>query len=234
MATLYEFMAKGVYRGQMIINRFNFVTDIDDPTVVSAFNLLQALGYDGAAPADPVPGSFFEAYLGCQTGTFQAQILMARNLYSVIDFVTVPVSGAGWLGSLTSGTAAAMPFVAQKLVTNRVRSDIKAGSVAITPPLDTSTDADGKLDTTALNLLQGVADTLNEPPSFTAGPLTVNYRPSVLQKEQYLPDPAKPTRKAYRYYAESADQLEHAALSVTWSPASHVTSQVSRRLNKGR
>lgn len=234
MATLYEAMISATYRGQMVINRLNFVTDIDDPTVVSAFNLLQALGYDGLNPGDPVAGTFFEAYLLCQAGTFAVNELVARNLYSVIDFVTIPVTGVGWQGAISSGTAASVPFVAQKLVTNRVRSDIRAGSLALTAPLDTSLDADGKLDSTALNLLTDVAAKLNEPPAFTAGPLTVNFRPSVLQKERYIPDPDKPTRAAYRYYAEQSDQMQHAAVSVTWSPSSHATSQVSRRLNKGR
>lgn len=234
MATLYEAMISGTYRGQMIINRLNFATDIDDPTVVSAFNLLQALGYDGVTPSAPAADSFLEGYLACQTGTFQVNEMLARNLYSTIDFVTIPVSGAGWQGAISSGTAASVPFVAQKLQTNRVRSDIRSGTLALTAPLDTSVDSDGKLDTNALGLLGAVSDLLNAPPSFTAGPLTVNYRPCVCQKERYIPDPNKPDKAAYRYYAEFDDQLLHTAVSVTWSAVTHVTSQASRRINKGR
>lgn len=233
MATLYEITAIGKYQGQQVVNRLTHVTDIDDPTVVSAFTYAQALGIDPGDTSAPSPDTVLDSLLLCQGSSYQMESLFFRNLFSVIDFYTFVPSGAGWAGQ-QSWTGAVLPsFVSQKFKTNRVRTDIRAGTLSLTPPNEASVNDVGTITGTHLDLMATLVQYLNEPPSYTAGPVTVNFRPSILQKEKYAVPDTDPVRYAYRYYEDKDDQLEHTAIGVTWSLVPTVTTQTSRKVGKG-
>lgn len=235
MAKAYEVTIQGRYRGQLTINRLSFASDIDDPSVVGAFQLAVALGVNPLDAADPLVDSVLEALLAAQSQYYSLDKLFIRNLESATDFYQFLGTSPGWNGFLpASGATSSTSFVAQKIVTNRVRTDVRAGTLALTPPIDGNYDVDGVMTAPQIALLQDLCDRLNAPPSYTAGPTTAQYFPSVFKKEEYTPDPLKPDKTAYRYPEDIQVMLTQSAIGVTWSVVETVTTQTSRRVGKGR
>lgn len=235
MATCYEFTIIGKYQNQQVVNRLTHVTDIDDPTVVSAFTYAQALGIDPLDDTEPAAGSVIARMLLCQSNTYTVEQLFFRNLHSVIDFYEyIPGVGTQYTGQQSWAADGAMSFIAQKFKTNRVRLDIRPGTLSLTPPNEESTDAEGVISGTHLNLMNDLVTALNAPPSYTLGAVTVNYRPAILKKQLYTVPNSNPPRTAYRYFEDKDEQLQNAAIGVTWSAVKVVTTQTSRRVGKGR
>jgi len=235
MATYYEVTILGELEGQQIVNRLNFTSDIDDPIVVTAFSLMQSLGWDVADPTSPAVNSVFDNFLGAQTVAYQMNELLVRNLYSVSDFVTMPVVGTGWQGYITLATGDRVPtFVASKIQTNRVRTDIRRGSLALTGGTEERINGPDLWDEIYMGLLADLCNALNTPPSRTIGGSTVLWRPSVYSKERYVVNPGEENeRYAYRYYPTEEEQAQHVAIGVTWSGVERVTSQVTRKIGRG-
>jgi len=225
----------GQLQGQQIVNRLNFTSDIDDPTVTTAFSLLQSLGWDVADVTTPSVNSVFENLLIAQTTAYQMDEILVRNLFNVTDFVTMPVTGAGWAGQITIASGDRIPtFVASKIQTNRVRTDIRRGSLALTGGTEEQIEGSDVWNTAYVGLLTDLCSALNLPPSRTVGASTVLWRPSVYSKERYEVNPGgDPVRYAYRYYLTEEEQAQHVAIGVTWSPVEDVTSQVSRKIGRG-
>jgi len=234
MAQMYEVTLKGTYQQQQVINRLCFTSDVDTPSTTNAFALGRALGLLNVIVDGPLEDSVLEAYLACQTDLFQMDEILIRNLFNPTDFYTAALSGVTWRGSNPAGTAALMPFVASKLQTNRINTEIARGSLALTPFTEAAYDNSGVLNEGSLAVLQELCDRLNEPPSAAEDSDVTNFIPTVFQKEEYdVPDSGTPPRKAYRYYTDPAIQAEHSAVGVTWFPKNRATSQTSRRFGKG-
>lgn len=235
MAKIFEVTIRGTFQGQMIINRLNMVSTNDLPTTASAYGLVHALGADPADAAEPRANSFFARFLAAQTNGYQMVMITARNIYSVTDFITVPVAGVDWAGGLVVAAGdGSLSFVAQKLRTNRIRSDIRAGTMALTPPTEEDIEGANSLTVTAKSRLSGIALVLNAWPSYTSGADVTSFEPAVVKKQEYTPDPAKPEKKAYRYIPlDEAAQLAQTAHPVQWEAVGTVTSQTSRRIGKG-
>lgn len=234
MPAAFEVTIQGEFRSQMTINRLCFYTGSAVSTVVGAFQLAQALGYQPSIPAEPLTDSVLFGLTSVQTPSYVMQKLYVRNLYSVTDFWQGILTGAGWAGQSPDGGSGALPFVATKLQTNRIRTDVRAGTLALTPFGETNMDAEGDLSTAALEALADLCNWLNAPPSFTAGSDTASYLPSVFKKEKYIPEGNDADQPAYRY-PDSLDALVgSSAIGVTWSPVPRATSQTSRRFGKGR
>lgn len=234
MAQAYEVTLVGTLVSEQTINRLGFVTNIDDVGSTSASALLQALGYQPAIPASPWAASVFDAYLNAQTTAFQLDEISVRNIYSVTDFLTQPVTGSGWAGKIALAAGDRVPtFVASKLRTNRVRTDVRRGTLALTGGTEEQMEGTDEWNAAYIALLQLVADALNTPPEFSGGGTTTMYRPSVFGKERYAVPDSSPVRYAYRYYSTFADQIVHTAQNVTWSPVAAVSSQVSRKIGRG-
>lgn len=235
MAKAYEVTIQGTYRNQLIINRLSFASDIDDPSVVGAFQLAVALGVDPMTATAPTVDSVLDYLLQAQTAYYQIDKLFLRNLESATDFYQFVVTGVGWQGQIAASSAgSSSSFVSQKLVTNRVRTDVRPGTLALTPPSEGNYDVDGVLTSGQVGVLQDLCTALNAPPSYTAGPTTAQFFPSVFKKEEYVPDPLKPDKTAYRYPEDIQVMLTNSAIGVTWSPVERVTTQTSRRIGKGR
>jgi len=236
MASLFELTIVGTMQSQQIINRLNFVSDIEDPDADNSVGLINALGYDAGTPGTPIANKFFDRFLEAQTTQYQVLELLARNIFEVTDFYTLPVSGSGWAGTITVGAGAGpLMFSAQKLRTNRVRQDIGRGTLALTSPSEAEIEGAGVVTSGQLAKLQAVCDALNAPPLYNGGGEDVRFRPSVLQKMSYEVEQAPPKlpTTAYKYWPDKDDQLQHTALGVTWSPVARITSQTSRKIGKG-
>lgn len=235
MATYYEVTILGTLQGQQIVNRLNFTSDVDDPSVTTAFSLLQSLGWDAVDTSTPAVDSVLENLLITQTTAYQMDEIVVRNLYNVTDFVTMPVTGLSWAGQITLLAGDRNPtFIASKIQTNRVRTDIRRGSLALTGGTEEQIEGADVWNTGYVNLLTDLCTALNLPPSRTVGASTVLWRPSVYSKERYEVNPGgDPIRYAYRYYEDEAEQAQHVAIGVTWGPVEDVTSQITRKIGRG-
>lgn len=234
MATYYEVTIMGTLVGQQIINRLTFVSNIDDVGSTSANALLQALGYDPTDPTTPNTSTVLAALLNAQTTAYQMDEISVRNLYSVTDFITQPVTGANWAGKITLASGdRLMSFVASRIRTNRVRTDIRRGTLALTGGTEEQAEGSDVWNTEYMAWLTNLCTNLNAPPEYTGGGTTTLFRPSVLGKERYEVPGSSPVRYAYRYYATEEEQAQHAAIGVTWSPVNDISSQVSRKIGRG-
>lgn len=235
MAKLFEVTIRGTYAGQMVINRINMVSTNDLAATASAFGLLHALGCDPADTEQPRLNSFFDFFTKAQTEAYQITVITARNPYSNLDFITVPVGGPNWAGQIVVASGdGSFSFVAQKLKTNRIRADIRAGTMALTPPSEEDMEGNHALTVLQRSRLAAVGGALNVWPSYTVGADVTSFEPAIVKKEKYVPDPDKPEKVAYRYKKDDeAGQLELTAHPVLWEAVATVTSQTSRRIGKG-
>ena len=233
MPRAFEITLQGTYSNQQVINRLNFYTSSDDTIVSGAYQLGLALAWDPLAPTTPAAASVLHGYLAAQTPAYQLTKIFSRNLFDPTDFFTTLPSGAGWAGASPDAGAPSLSFVASKLVTNRSRTDVRAGSLSLTPFAEANIGTGGVLTAGAIAVLQTLCDRLNEPPTYTSGGASAVYIPSVFKKVKYVPDPAKPTKFAYRYPDTLAAIEATSAIGIQWQPRSVATSQVSRRIGKG-
>lgn len=234
MATYFEVTLIGSRNSQQVINRLNFTSNIDDAGSTSSTALLAAIGYDAGAPSAPADPSFLLAFLNAQTVAYQLLEILVRNLFSVTDFITQPVTGVGWAGAIAVAAGDATPtFVASKLRTNRVRTDVRRGTLALTGGTEEQIEGADVWSAGYIALLDAAAAELNTPPQFTGGGTTTLYRPSVFGKERYAVPGSDPVRYAYRYWEDPSTFAANAAVGVTWSSVARVTSQVSRKIGRG-
>lgn len=229
MATLYEVEMYGAFRGKPVINQLGFASDIDDVATTSAFALAQALGFNPSDTSEALPGSPLDAFLAIQPNDYQMNELFVRNLFSVIDFITQPVAGAGWAGQVAPAVGTKLTrFTAMKFRTNRIRTDIKRGTLALRGASETGIQDGENWDSAILGGMQALCDELNAPPSFTVGEITTQYRPAVFSKRRYQTRVGTETegpRWAYEYYDTEEQQLEHTAIGVTWAPVQRIRHQ---------
>lgn len=234
MSELLEVVIKGTANGEMYINRLNFVASQAGITDSTSYFLLLSLGYLGITTA-PTNGSVLDELLTCNSGTFQMTELVARNIFAVSDFITLPVGPTNYVG-LNSGGSYYSNFSVQKLRSNLRRQDIGRGFLALDRPKESDVDDSGNLGATALGKLTALGIAIASVPAFTDDGENISWTSCVVGKEKYRtnPDSTKDPTYAYRYYEDKDEQFEHLANGVQWSPMPKVRSQVSRQYGKGR
>lgn len=234
MANYFEVTIIGSKSAQQIINRLNFTSSNEDPLTSTSLGLLQAMGFDPLDPSAPVAGKMLDTFLAAQTANYEIQEITVRNLFSVFDFITQPVTGIGWQGQIVVGAGDGLQtFVAAKLRTNRIRTDVRRGTLSITGGTEEQTEGLDLWTSAYLGLLTDLAAAINTGVIFTSGASSTTFQPSVFGKERYEVPDSDPVRYAYRYYKVLADFQAHAAVGVTWSPVERVSSQVSRKIGRG-
>lgn len=234
MAKYFEVTILGQKNGQLVVNRLNFTSNNETIETANAVGLLQALGYDTEGGDHPSATSFLTQFLDAQTVSYQIDEIVVRNLWSVTDFITQPVSGVDWQGTIAVGAGDGLQtFIAAKLRTNRVRTDIRRGTLSLTGGTEEQTEGADQWTSGYLTLLQEVAAALNAGPTFTSGGASTQFLPSVFKKERYVVPDSDPVRFAYRYYTDFALFQANIASPVTWSAVERVTSQVSRKIGRG-
>ncbi len=234
MAKYYEVTILGQRNSQLVVNRLNFTTNNETVETANAVGLLTALGYDSVDPSGPSADSTLEALLNAQTVGYSIDEIIVRNLWSVTDFITQPVTGVAWSGTIAVAAGDATPtFIASKLRTNRVRTDIRRGTLALTGGTEEQIEGADVWSSGYMSLLNMVATRLNAGPTYTSGGASTIFQPSVFKKEDYVVPGSDPVRKAYRYYTDFTLFQANIASPVTWSGVERVTSQVSRKIGRG-
>lgn len=234
MAKYFEVTILGQRNAQLIVNRLNFTSNNETVETANALGLLRATGLDPTDETAPESGSLLYYLLAAQTVGYQIDEIIVRNLWSVTDFITQPVSGAGWQGLITVAAGDAVPtFVAAKLRTNRVRTDIRRGTLSLTGGTEEQVEGSDVWTSGYMTLLNAVATALNAGPTYTSGGASTQFLPSVFKKERYVVPDSDPVRFAYRYYTDFALFQANIASPVTWSAVERVSSQVSRKIGRG-
>lgn len=234
MAKYFEVTIIGQKTGQQVINRLNFTSNNETVETANSVGLIQALGYQPGTVVEPAEESFLARFLAAQTTGYQIDELIVRNLWSVTDFVTQPVSGGGWQGTIAVASGDAIPtFVSSKLRTNRVRTDVRRGTLSLTGGTEEQIEGLDVWNSAYMTLLGAVATALNTGPTFTSGGASTQFLPSVFKKERYVVPDSDPVRFAYRYYTDFTLFQANIASPVTWSAVERVSSQVSRKIGRG-
>lgn len=234
MAKFFEVTILGQKSSQLVVNRANFVSNNETPETAHSLGLLQALGYDPEGGDHPLSTSFLTRFLNAQTTLYQIDEIIVRNLWSTTDFITQPVSGVDWQGTIAVGAGDGLQnFVAAKLRTNRVRTDIRRGTMSLTGGTEEQTEGADVWTSAYLALLSQVAAALNAGPTYTSGGASTQFLPAVFGKERYVVPDSDPVRYAYRYYTDFALFQANVASPVTWSAVERTSSQVSRKIGRG-
>lgn len=237
MATPYVVTIMGDLNGELDMNQLTFLSESDDPTTTNAYGLLQALGFQPLDTSEPVPGSVLGTLLEAQTVRYSMEEIQVRSLTSVIDFITQPVSPVQWAGRIAVPTGdGALNFSAARLRTNRVRTDIRRGTLSLSGGTEEQIEGQDNWTAGYLDLLSDVCTALNAVKSYTVGGVTTVFRNAVFQKEKYVSRPGGmdlSPRYAYRYYTDEEEFISHTAVGVTWSPVQRVSSQNSRKFGRG-
>jgi len=155
--------------------------------------------------------------------------LLVRNLYDDPTDFYDQAFPSGVTGANTADDATS-PVLAYGFRTNRTRSDIDRGTKRIVGVTEVSMLTGGAIDSSTLTALDSLAGLMSDTLPYTTGGSSFSFAPIVVQKFMYTEPPAK---KAYRYYPTEAEQLEHIATNITWSPYDRVRTQTSRQYGHG-
>lgn len=234
MAKYFEVTILGEKNAQLVVNRLNFTSNNDEPLTANSMGLIQALGFTPSDHSLVVADSVLRRLLIASTVSYRINEIIVRNLHSTTDFITQPVTGTDWQGDQAEPAGDQTPtFIAAKLRTNRVRSDIRRGTMSLTGGTEEHMESGSVWGSSYLALLTSLCAALNLPPSHTSGGATTQFIPSVFGKERYVVPDSDPVRFAYRYYTDFTLFQANVALGVTWSAVPQVSSQVSRKIGRG-
>lgn len=234
MSELLEMTIRGEDRGQTYINRLNVIADLLPSTFSLAMAVSAAYGFDPDQPGDPIPDTLAGDLCLMGTASFRINEVVVRNIYTPTDLFTMLTPGAGWVGTLSAGGATLPVFVSAKLRTNRVRSDVRRGTMSLVAPVESVVDDNGIISGVFLNYMGDVCNRLNATYSHAGIGETVTFRTCVVGKERYAVPGYEPPRYAYRYYSDKATQMGRLAQSVVFEPVTRVSSQVSRKFGHGQ
>jgi hypothetical protein len=223
---LYEVTLRQRYFQQLVINTFSYATLPGIGVTPSALELLTEMGLIAAGDPLEFPADTFAAQLqSIQNGSVEFLAAEARELYSLTDFYEAvyspPIEGT-W-----AAVSAESPLVAYGFYTDRVRLDIRRGTKRFVGVTEDAVDPGGNVSVAMLDFLADVAEKMSEVLVGT----TAAYAPAVISRERVV-DP-ETERVTYQLYATEAEQEEHTAVGVTWTPYTTVRSQTSRQYGRG-
>ena len=224
---LMELVLRSTIDGQQQINRWNYLASGTPAAVSLSFGLVYAFGAVDTLGVLP-PDGLFNLILSELTNNVVFLEVEARDLYSPTDFYVRPFP-AGLTGGITSESLP--PFASFGFRTNRVRTDIARGTKRFSGVSENLVGDGGLLTSAAITELQAIADAMSAPLTYDDEGNTLTFVPVILGREDYVTPSG---RKAYKLYATEAEQLEHVASGILWSPYTTVRSQVSRQYGRGR
>jgi hypothetical protein len=232
---LFEVSLSGTYYAQRWINRFHYWGEGTAGTQLPSFSLRNAIGLVDSDPVSPgiqLPeGSLVNELSDCWNPGVTCDLLQIINVYDPIDFYSSPLSPV-LTGKNNNGDQLS-PVLAYKLRSTRVRSDIRAGQKAIVGVNEGDLAPGGNIASGTVTKLNALATAMSAVLTVSDGGASYTFTPCVVQRQKYIPDPAKPEKYAYRYYATLAEQEQHLAKGVQWSVISTVRTQVSRQYGRG-
>jgi len=223
---IMEVLLRARIDGELSVNKFNYVSSGGSPEGSLSFNLANAMGFvltGGVFPA----GTIMDWLWTNLTNNFVFDEVQVRDIYSLTDFYTLPFA-AGTAGQAAGDSLP--PFAAYGFRSNRIRSDIRRGTRRFAGVNESVVGDGGILTAPGITLVNTMATRMSATLTVSADPVNLEFDPAVLSKEEYTAPSGNP---AYRYYSTSGEQLDHAAVGVTWEPYTAIRSQVSRQYGRG-
>ncbi len=234
MSKLIELVLQANYAGQEIINRFNYLAAGSPAEPVASAALIQAFGCipDTGVYPDGLP---FRRILELVSPDLEFIFASARDVYGDTDFAEIPFVPAA-VGLATGFGQGESPTVAFGLRTNRIVRNVRRGTKRFAGVGEGGLDALGVLSSTAISLLQDVADTMSATLTQVVGANTYTFEPVVVGKMRYTPPTPTydPAGTAYRYWPTLVAQMDHIAINPTWEIYQESRTQTSRQYGKGR
>lgn len=226
---LYEVIMRGELYGQSVVNRFNYVSTGTPASILGSFGLASAMGFIPDVGVLPATG-IFQRILDMQTNQmlWNAVEVRAASDYDVTDFYEVAYP-APWQGEVVSSESNS-PLIAFGFRTNRVRLDIGRGFKRFAGVPEAASELGGNVTAVYLAIAVDLAEAMSDILTYDDEGNTISYSPCVVSKLEYTTPSGKP---AYKYYPTLAEQLEHVALGIDWTPYATVRSQRSRQYGHG-
>jgi hypothetical protein len=221
---IYEVTLNSTYYGQNCLNRWNYIAGGIPAAVQGSFGLAFAFGF-----AQPVTaGTIYNRIKLVSSSSVIFTGYRVVNLYDPEDFYSTP------FGSAQNGDIASEgmpPFASYGFRSNQVTLAVARGTKRLVGVVESaSLPGGGVLGTTLSSQLTPLAAAMGEVLTYEDEGNTVSYSPAILSRQEYAPSPGK---VAYRKYPTEAEQLEHAAIGISWEPYNTVRSQVSRQYGRG-
>lgn len=221
---LFEVVLRQLYNGRNVLNRWHYNSSGTPAAVSLSFALASAFGGipDGITGEFPA-ASVMAALAGLQSVSLQYVELVVEALYDVSDFYTIPYA-VDQIGTI--GGNQMSPYDAYAIQSNRVRTDIRRGNKRLAGVSESLLDIFGALDVSGLANAGAVADAMSETLEYDDEGTPLSFLPCILSFEPSDP-PTDP--QTYEKYATLSEQLDHAALGITWVAKPYVTTQNTRK-----
>lgn len=229
MAELMELTMFQTYKGQVCVDRWNYVASGTPAAVTLSFALASAMGFLSETTTLDPDSLAGKIQVMQNTGCVFNSVL-SRAVYIDDDFYDNPFIAATH-GSAGSGASGSSPLASYGFRSNRVKQSIGRGYKRFAGVEQSYMSDGGDFITSVEDELQAIADALGETLSYTDEGNSLTFIPCVVQKEKYHPEGK--TTWAYRYYATQATQLTHVAQGVNWEFYPQMRSQTSRQYGRG-
>lgn len=222
---IYEITLKGLFKGNVVVNRWNYVSSGTPGSVLGSFGLANAFGIAPIGAATTVFGRL--KTLVATSMAFTDYKVAA--LYDPEDFYSAPFSVAqiGLLSGEAQGPVNALGFRS-----NQVTTEIDRGTKRFAGVSENSS-GDGGILTNAF--MSGdmfpFAALMSAVLTYDDVGNTISYSPCILSRQPYVTDSGK---TAYRIWPTEAEQLAHAAIGITWEPYAETRGQGTRQYRRGQ
>lgn len=226
--SLFEVVLNTQYLEQQFINRWNYIDDDSDDDNNSAFYLARALGLYVSGDPEIFPvgtmGAAIQGLLNEQCIFVQAFV---KNVYNPLDFYDYV-----FVDGIVGGNAGVgvSPVMAIGFTSTRTRLDIRRGQKRFSG-IDGDFFANGgALSASAVTAANTLATRMSEDVTFDSDPVMETFYPVIVSKQKLVDSEGKVT---YQYYPTLAQQMEHVAEGIIWSPKLDVRTQGSRQYLRG-
>jgi hypothetical protein len=230
---ILELKLQSTYFNQECVNVFAYQSTGTPAAVTLSFALISAFGCIPDTGVYPT-GSVFEAIRALQSSSVSYDIVVARDLYSVVDFYETPFNPAA--AGIVSGTVGMSPADAYGFRSSRVRSDIKRGTKRFVGVPEGAVTGGGIIESASLTAMGTLATRMGQVLSYDDEGNTLSFAPVILGRQRYDPETGDPDPEgtAYRYYPTFTEQNAFVAAGIAWDAYNQVRTQTSRQYGRGR
>jgi hypothetical protein len=231
MARIFTATLQSRYFGQLLINRFQFISSSDVNPVDGCQALANALGAvdtNGVVNGNPLP-------TGTLMGTLETLQVPALE-YIAMEVITPyfpfglfeRIFPAGTAGNSAAGGDNLAPFIAVSIRSDRVRRDVRRGFKRFSGLTENEITATG-LAPGALTELGNIADSISGTITGDAGPLNVAFQSAVVPLKR-VPDSDPPQ---YELFENEGAAVSASAFPLEYEAEDKVTTQNSRKIGRG-
>jgi len=223
---LFEVLLRQSYDAKNVLNRWHYSSAGVPAAVQLSFALASAFGGipDPVTSAFPA-GSIMDFLAQTQVEALAYVELQVEAMYDVSDFYTVPYA-PGQTGGV-DGTPMSS-FAAYALQSNRVRTDIRRGNKRFCGVSESYVADAGVVIAPMTTTLASLSLAMTDPLVYDDEGTDLTFAPVILSFEKHDPD-ADHDDFWYAKYPTLAEQLDHAAIGITWTAKSFMTTQNTRK-----